>query len=230
MTYFDVDPKPEKFVHPNGVAGIKSVSFGTKKEYFPLIRELCDDPILKLFVGEGVRDVEYERVSYANSEEYIIGSCEKNPLSYIVSNIITILENREARQRTVRGRAVPIRERMKGCFHDRKRHILERYRQHRAMRKPWRRGPAPRGFRGYLRCRIRESQDSVGVRRPGPRVPRHGGGGFGGGGNGTLRPGARGRSERETMLLFGSYDWGDGHGCARGGSHGKGGGSAFGER
>ena len=61
MTYFDVDPKPRGFVHPNGVVGIKSVSFGTKKEYFPLIRELCDDPILKLFVGEGVRDVEYRR-------------------------------------------------------------------------------------------------------------------------------------------------------------------------
>jgi hypothetical protein len=61
MTYFDVDPKPKDFVHPNGVVGIKSVSFGTKKEYFPLIRELCDDPILKLFVGEGVRDVEYRR-------------------------------------------------------------------------------------------------------------------------------------------------------------------------
>lgn len=61
MTYFNIDPKPKDYVHPNGVKSIKSISFGTKKEYIPLINELCDDDRLKLFVGEGVKDLEFEK-------------------------------------------------------------------------------------------------------------------------------------------------------------------------
>lgn len=59
MTYFNIDPKPKNFVHPNGVKGITKVTFGTKEKLMPLIRELCDDPMLKLFPGEGI-DVEME--------------------------------------------------------------------------------------------------------------------------------------------------------------------------
>lgn len=58
MTYFSIDPKPKHYIHPNGVVGVKSISFGTKQEYIPLINELCDDDRLKLFVGEGVKDLE----------------------------------------------------------------------------------------------------------------------------------------------------------------------------
>ncbi len=61
MTYFNVDPKPKNFVHPNGIKGISSISFGTTKTLIPLIDELCDDPILKLYIGDGVKDMIYEK-------------------------------------------------------------------------------------------------------------------------------------------------------------------------
>lgn len=60
MTYFNIDPKPKAFVHENGIAGIGRIRFGTRPELIPLIRELCDDPILELFAGEGV-EVEWRR-------------------------------------------------------------------------------------------------------------------------------------------------------------------------
>ncbi|KPU43003.1 hypothetical protein OXPF_34340 [Oxobacter pfennigii] len=60
MTYFNIDPKPKAFIHPNGAVNISSVSFGTKKEFIPLIKELCDDDRLKLFAGEGVGDIHYK--------------------------------------------------------------------------------------------------------------------------------------------------------------------------
>lgn len=60
MTYFNVDPKPKNFVHPNGVKSIKSITFGTKQALIPIINALCDDPILKLYEGEEVKDLEYE--------------------------------------------------------------------------------------------------------------------------------------------------------------------------
>lgn len=61
MTYFTVDPKPKNFIHPNGVKVIKSISFGTDEKFISLINQLCDDPILKLFEGKGVKDLEYEK-------------------------------------------------------------------------------------------------------------------------------------------------------------------------
>jgi hypothetical protein len=60
MTYFNIDPKPKNFVHPNGVARIESISFGTKKEFIPIIQELCDDKMLKLFEGKGIKDLKYQ--------------------------------------------------------------------------------------------------------------------------------------------------------------------------
>jgi hypothetical protein len=61
MTYFNIDPKPKNYAHPNGFKKIKNISFGTKKEFIPLINELCEDETLKLFLGEGVKDLEYEK-------------------------------------------------------------------------------------------------------------------------------------------------------------------------
>lgn len=61
MTYFNIDPKPKNFTHPNGVKRIKGISFGTKEEFIPLINELCDDKALKLFLGDSVKDLEYEK-------------------------------------------------------------------------------------------------------------------------------------------------------------------------
>lgn len=56
MTYFNIDPKPNNFVHPNGVSRIKNISFGTKKEFIPVINELCDDDTLNLFISKNPGD------------------------------------------------------------------------------------------------------------------------------------------------------------------------------
>jgi hypothetical protein len=61
MTYFNIDPKPKKNVHQNGIKGIKSVSYGTDAEFLPLVNELCDDDTLNLFIGGGVSNLEYEK-------------------------------------------------------------------------------------------------------------------------------------------------------------------------
>ena len=63
MTYFDVDPKPKNFIHPNGIKKIKSISFGTDQNLIPVVKELCDDKILELSVGNGVQSVTYEKNS-----------------------------------------------------------------------------------------------------------------------------------------------------------------------
>jgi hypothetical protein len=60
MTYFNFDPKPKNFVHPNGIKRIKRISFGTDKKHISIIEELCDDKILELFIGNGVQEVSYE--------------------------------------------------------------------------------------------------------------------------------------------------------------------------
>lgn len=59
MTYFNIDPKPKNFVHPNGALRIKRVAFGTQERLIPLIRSLCDDDTLALYVGEGTRELEF---------------------------------------------------------------------------------------------------------------------------------------------------------------------------
>ena len=61
---FNIDVRPPKdYIHPNGVKKIKSISFGTKEELISVINELCDDEGLKLFIGEGVKDLEFEYVN-----------------------------------------------------------------------------------------------------------------------------------------------------------------------
>ncbi len=60
MTYFNIDPKPVNFIHPNGISRIKSISFGTRQEFLPVIKALCDDPLLTLFEGSGVKNLEFE--------------------------------------------------------------------------------------------------------------------------------------------------------------------------
>ena len=60
MTRFNINPRPKALVHPNGVKGIKSITFGTDQGLIPIIRELCDDKILELRVGTGVNEVTYD--------------------------------------------------------------------------------------------------------------------------------------------------------------------------
>jgi len=53
MTYFNIDPKPKDFIHPNGIKKIKLI---------PLMEALCDDEILQLFIGSGVTNLVYEKL------------------------------------------------------------------------------------------------------------------------------------------------------------------------
>ncbi|MCH2200098.1 MAG: VOC family protein [Flavobacteriales bacterium] len=64
MTYFNIDPKPKDFVHPNGVKEISSISFGTDASLIPIINELCDDDVLELHVGDGVKSLTYGEHSH----------------------------------------------------------------------------------------------------------------------------------------------------------------------
>ncbi|MFT3983085.1 MAG: VOC family protein [Lachnospiraceae bacterium] len=66
MTYFNIDPKPKAFVHPNGIKKISRVAFGTRPELFPLMKELCDDNMLELHAGNGITKIEF---AYAPSRE-----------------------------------------------------------------------------------------------------------------------------------------------------------------
>lgn len=49
------------FLKDNGFKKINNISFGTEKEFLPLINELCEDEILNLFIGEGGKYLEYEK-------------------------------------------------------------------------------------------------------------------------------------------------------------------------
>jgi len=62
MTYFTVDPKPKNFIHPNGTKRIKSLAYGTTKMLIPVVKKLCNDDTLNLYVGNGVKEVTYEVV------------------------------------------------------------------------------------------------------------------------------------------------------------------------
>lgn len=65
MTYFNIDPKPKSYIHPNRIKGIRRISYGTDADLIPLVNELCDDKILMLSVGNEVIGVEYEKQKLA---------------------------------------------------------------------------------------------------------------------------------------------------------------------
>lgn len=60
MTYFNIDPKPKNFIHPNGIKRIKKVTYGTNKTLIPIINELCNDKLLHIEIGTGLYDLTYE--------------------------------------------------------------------------------------------------------------------------------------------------------------------------
>lgn len=61
MTYFNVDPKPKDFVHPNGYKKIKEVSYPVgQKEWIPLLQTLCNARDLKLVEAKKEIEIVYE--------------------------------------------------------------------------------------------------------------------------------------------------------------------------
>lgn len=59
MTYFNIDPKPKNFVHPNGITHVEKVVYGAPRKSHDVIKELCDDPMLELINDVGVKEVIY---------------------------------------------------------------------------------------------------------------------------------------------------------------------------
>lgn len=72
MTYFNIDPKPKDFVHPNGITGVSRVTFGTRQELFSLIQELCDDEMLEMCVGDGIQKMEFRYAPGRESTQIVI--------------------------------------------------------------------------------------------------------------------------------------------------------------
>ena len=61
MTKFSENPKPINFVHPNKIKRIKQISYGIDSKFISILNELCDDNILQLYEGHGVKNVFYEK-------------------------------------------------------------------------------------------------------------------------------------------------------------------------
>ncbi len=48
MTYFNIDPKPRNFIHPNVIKKINKVKYGNEKRLLKIINEMCNDETLNL--------------------------------------------------------------------------------------------------------------------------------------------------------------------------------------
>lgn len=66
MSAFNYNPKPKNFIHPNGVIGIGSISYGIPKKLKPLVSELCDDKRLNLFSGRGIKNLVFQKHLISN--------------------------------------------------------------------------------------------------------------------------------------------------------------------
>ena len=63
MSYFNTDPKPENFVHPNGYRRIAKVKYATTAEAAKVIKRLLEDPSVEIAVTEErgiVKEVVFE--------------------------------------------------------------------------------------------------------------------------------------------------------------------------
>ena len=61
MSYFNIDPKPENFVHKNGIKGISKVVYRTGKKNAETLKHLVRDEILEVIEGD---DTKIEAVEY----------------------------------------------------------------------------------------------------------------------------------------------------------------------
>ncbi len=63
MSYYNIDPKPESFVHPNNVVSVKGLKLVTNKNSIEILEKLIDDESIKLVEGNAnaeVIDIEFE--------------------------------------------------------------------------------------------------------------------------------------------------------------------------
>ena len=61
MSYFNIDPKPKNYVHPNGVKGIAKVIYRTSRKNAEALSHLVQDDILQVVEGDktSIESVEY---------------------------------------------------------------------------------------------------------------------------------------------------------------------------
>ncbi len=61
MSYFNIDPKPKNYVHPNGVKGIAKVIYRTSRKNAEALKHLVQDDILQVVEGDktSIEAVEY---------------------------------------------------------------------------------------------------------------------------------------------------------------------------
>ena len=52
MSYFNIDPKPKNYVHPNGIKGISKVVYRTGRKNADALRYLVKDDVLKVVEGD----------------------------------------------------------------------------------------------------------------------------------------------------------------------------------
>ena len=57
MTYFNINPKPQNFIHPNDVSRIDKVSYGINSELESIFCKLCSDEAIDLVQKKGGHDV-----------------------------------------------------------------------------------------------------------------------------------------------------------------------------
>ena len=51
MTYFNIDPKPKNFVHPNGIKGVDKVFYQIDNSLIPIFNKLSTDDAIE-FIGQ----------------------------------------------------------------------------------------------------------------------------------------------------------------------------------
>lgn len=63
MTYFNIDPKPKNYVHPNRIVKIEKVVYGTETKFMAILVDLCSDKTLSIEEGKGVLDLTFKTIS-----------------------------------------------------------------------------------------------------------------------------------------------------------------------
>lgn len=61
MTYFNIDPKPKNFIHPNGIKRINKVSYSIDNSLILIFKKLCDDKTIQLVKQKGAMNVSFKK-------------------------------------------------------------------------------------------------------------------------------------------------------------------------
>ena len=60
MSYFETDPKPKNYVHPNGIIRVKKVVYQTTKKNADALQKLVDDNSLEIIIGDPSKIISVE--------------------------------------------------------------------------------------------------------------------------------------------------------------------------